>query len=126
MTKTNTKTAKWTPLTRRGFYAKLRADGFTRSPLQLTRTGVTYAKGVGPNMVTVTIPKGHTHTAMVFGSPLPLTGVMYDTSEGRTAPFGRGFDPAELGLPCFLWVVLALAAGQITIADYFLTLPPPD
>jgi len=116
MTTTTTKTT-FVPLTRRGFYAKLRAAGFARSALQLTRQGVTYAKGVGPNMVTVTVPKGHTHTAMVFGGALPLTGVMYDTSEGRTAPFGRGFDPAELGMPCFLWVVLALAAGQITIAE---------
>ena len=115
MTKTTTKTTL-VPLTRRGFYAKLRAAGFTRSALQMTRQGVTYAKGKGPNMVTVTIPKSHTRTAMVFGE-LPLTGVMYDTSEGRTAPFGRGFNPAELGLPCFLWVVLALAAGQITIAE---------
>ena len=126
MTKTKTKPTAWTPLTRRQFYGKLRAAGFTRSALQMTRQGVTYAKGKGPNMVTVTIPKDHTGTAMIFGGSLPLTGVMYDTSEGRTAPFGRGFDPAELGLPCFLWVVLALAAGQITIADYFLTLPPPD
>jgi len=114
MTKTTATRPSFSPLTRRQFYARLRREGFAKSPMQMTRAGVTYTKGTGRDMVSVTIPKDHSHTAMVFGQGLPLTGVMYDTSEGRRAPFGRGFDPASLNMPCFLWVVLALAGGHIT------------
>ena len=114
-----TSTARPSSLTRRQFYAKLRAAGFQRiagaEHMRFTRTGVTYSKGTGPRRITVTVPKDHLRTAMVFGSTLPLTGVMFDTSEGGKAPLGRGFDHKAMGLPCFLWVVLALAGGHITV-----------
>ena len=109
-TDANNTTGPKAPLTRRAFYARLRAAGYSKG-MQLTRTGVTYSKGTGRNMATVTIPKSHTGTAMIYGD-LPLTGTFVDvTSTGGR--IGSPVNPAQLGLPCFLWFALGLALGQI-------------
>lgn len=48
-------------MTRRQFFAQMRKIGYSKSPLQLTRMGVSYNKG----RTMVTIPKDHEQTIMV-------------------------------------------------------------
>ena len=100
-------------LTRRQFYSRLRKRGFTKSPLQMSRNGITYTKGDGPERVTVTVPTSHSGTFHILGD-VPYSGIYFEQTPGRTVNWGNPVPTQELQLNMFE-VCLGLVDGGITI-----------
>ena len=92
-----------TGLTRRQFFARMRKEGFKRSPLQMTRIGVSYSRGG----CMVTIPKNHEQTAIITGGPPEWGGVWCWTGCKDSALL--------LGCENLLDVILAVIRGQIEL-----------
>lgn len=85
------------PLNRREFFARLRSLGFKRSPMQVTRAGVTYYNA---NLdIMVTLPRHHEKTVMVT-APKPqyrgLTGIFVAVSEDTRPAWGKAVRPSDL------------------------------
>ena len=91
-----------TGLSRRQFFARMRKEGFARSPLQLTRIGLSYSRGG----CMVTVPKHHMERVIITGGPKEWNGVW--CWEGC-----KDNVPSDLGFENVLDVILAVIRGQL-------------
>ena len=101
------------PLTRRQFFSRLRAAGFSKSNLQLSRISLTYErKDADGRRETLSVPKHHDNNFHVLGN-VPYSGMWNRAGSG--VRWGRIFDPAAAGLDSMLEVALGLVTGDLTV-----------
>ena len=101
------------PITRRQFFSRLRAAGFSKSNLQLSRISLTYERvdAEGRREV-LSVPKQHEETFHVLGN-VPYSGVW--NRAGSRVRWGNLIDPAAVGLRSMLEVALGLVTGDLTV-----------
>jgi hypothetical protein len=100
-------------LTRRQFFARLRALGYAKSRIQMTRIGLTYVKEDADfGRITVTVPKYHESTFTILGD-VPYSGIFVEKTEGREPNWGISVDISALGFENMLEVCLGLCSGDI-------------
>jgi len=102
------------PLTRRQFFTRLRAAGFSKSNLQLSRISLTYErKDAEGRREVLSVPKQHEETFHVLGSHVPYSGVW--NRAGSRVRWGNLIDPDAVGLHSMLEVALGLVTGDLTV-----------
>ena len=102
------------PITRRQFFSRLRAAGFSKSNLQLSRTSLTYErKDTEGRREVLSVPKRHEETFHVLGN-VPYSGV-WSRARGLRHRRGNLIDPAAVGLHSMLEVALGLVTGDLTV-----------
>lgn len=94
-------------MTRRQFFASMRSIGYKKSPMQLTRMGVSYVNG----RTMVTIPKGHEQTIMVSLSGDWRSGTWTSSENGFGTHVDRG-SLDNLGCSNLLEFVFRLMRGD--------------
>ena len=96
-------------LSRKQFFARMRKIGFSKSHMQMTRTGVTYRNDVAG--VTVTVPKQHEQTFHILGN-VPYSGIFVEDTKNKSN-WGIPVNPSNLGLSGMLEVCLGLCTGEL-------------
>lgn len=100
------------PMTRRQFYSRMRSIGYKKSPMQLSRMGVSYVHPETRTMVT--IPKDHEQTFMVTLSGDWRSGTWTSSEKG----WGNFVNPRQLQqLECsnLLEFAFKLMKGEIQL-----------
>ena len=95
-------------MNRRSFFAQMRKIGFSKSDLQMTRRGTSYAR----NGMMVTIPKDHEQSFIITGSD-SMNGIYVSSPK----MWGSYVNPTELGMSNMLEVCLNICNGNITRAE---------
>ena len=102
-------------MTRRQFFALLKAEGFRKSLVQMSRNGLNYERRDSEGPVFVTVPKGHSDTFMVLGKGAEakgINGIFISNQQG----WGTYVDPAKFGCSSMLEVCIKLLAGELRYA----------